>query len=62
MLVGLAGVPRRPLLLLLWVLGPGPSSGLAVASLLTRAMELTSPESAGLLLFARRIPGAVCIW
>ena len=49
-LVVLAGVIERPLLLQLTVVALGMSSGLAAASLLAQAMELTNARSAGLLL------------
>jgi BCD family chlorophyll transporter-like MFS transporter len=49
-LVVLAGVIRSPLLLQLAVVALGLSSGLAAASLLAQAMELTNARSAGLLL------------
>ena len=49
-LVVVAGVLQRPLLLQLTVLALGLSSGLAAASLLAQAMELTNARSAGLLL------------
>lgn len=49
-LVVLAGVIGSPLLLQLVVVALGLSSGLAAASLLAQAMELTNARSAGLLL------------
>lgn len=49
-LVMLAGVVQSPLLLQLTVVALGLSSGLAAASLLAQAMELTNARSAGLLL------------
>jgi BCD family chlorophyll transporter-like MFS transporter len=49
-LVVLAGVIRSPLLLQLAVVALGLGSGLAAASLLAQAMELTNARSAGLLL------------
>jgi len=49
-LVVLAGVIQRPLLLQLAVIALGLCSGLAAASLLAQAMELTNARSAGLLL------------
>lgn len=49
-LVVLAGVVQSPLLLQLTVVALGLSSGLAAASLLAQAMELTNARSAGLLL------------
>ncbi len=51
-LVVLAGAIQAPLLLQLCVLGLGLCSGLAAASLLAQALELTSARSAGLLLGA----------
>ena len=49
-LVVIAGVIESPLLLQLSVLALGLSSGLAAASLLALAMEMTNARSAGLLL------------
>jgi len=49
-LIVFAGIIQRPLLLQLTVVGLGLSSGLAAASLLAQAMELTNARSAGLLL------------
>lgn len=49
-LVIVAGLLRSPLLLQTVVFGLGLSSGLAAASLLAQAMELTNSRSAGLLL------------
>lgn len=49
-LVVLAGVIQHPVLLQLAVTGLGLGSGLAAASLLAQAMELTNARSAGLLL------------
>jgi BCD family chlorophyll transporter-like MFS transporter len=49
-LVVLAGVLQSPLVLQLVVVALGLSSGLAAASLLAQAMELTNARSAGLLL------------
>ena len=48
--VVLAGVVQKPLLLQLAVVALGLCSGLAAASLLAQAMELTNARSAGLLL------------
>ena len=49
-LVVIAGIVQRPLVLQLTVIGLGLASGLAAASLLAQAMELTNMRSAGLLL------------